>query len=724
MPRGSASSALSSTWPRRSWRSACRCGPTSHPSRRASSSSASAHVEAENAGEPGYDGVRTRGEHTVLSDVRVLDLTDERGQFAGAILARLGADVIAVEPPGGTSSRRLRPFAGGRPDIERSLWHWAYNGGKKSVVVDSSTDAGRAAVARLAADADIVLDSGALAVDLAVLRRSCPHLVTVIIHGLGAGGPHADWHTTDLTVWAASGAMHTTGDADRAPVRPSAPQSWLNASADAAGAALVALAEREVSGLGQHVDIAAQVSSMQATQSAVLAHAVGATPNRRMGAKTDYGAMSFRVLWPAKDGWVCAGIQFGVSLGAFTHRLMSWMCEEGFCDEATRDKDWVTYGMALEDGTEPVAEYERVQACLERFTASKTKGELLEGALYRKLLMAPVFTVGEVLENPHLAARGFWDELEVDGRRVRTPGALFRSDRPLPAPLGRAPRLGEHQDLLTTLSQERRATGAPAAPTEPGPARALGGLKVLDLGWAVAGPWSTRVLADHGATVVKIDSSRVIDAARTVGPFVADQPGVDNSVIYNNGAAGKLSLGLDITNPVGRQVLLDLVSWADVLTENFTPGVMARHGLSDAELHELNPGLIVVHSSMMGQSGPMSIFAGVGTMGAAIAGFYNLTGWADRPPAPLNAYTDYITPRIALAGLLAALHQRRRTGQSRAIDVCHAEVACHFLAPALWNCALNGVEPSRMGNDDDNVSPHGVYPTRGEDQWVALACED
>jgi benzylsuccinate CoA-transferase BbsF subunit len=126
----------------------------------------------------------------------------------------------------------------------------------------------------------------------------------------------------------------------------------------------------------------------------------------------------------------------------------------------------------------------------------------------------------------------------------------------------------------------------------------------------------------------------------------------------------------------------------------------------------------------MGQSGPLSRFAGVGTGGAAITGFYNLTGWADRPPAPLNAYTDYITPRIGLLGLMAALHERRRTGFGRVIDVCHADVACHFLAPALWAFAAEGVVAERRGNDDDDLAPHGVYPARGDDQWVALACED
>ncbi|MDA3038488.1 MAG: CoA transferase, partial [Actinomycetota bacterium] len=121
----------------------------------------------------------------MLAAYRVLDLSDERGQLAGFILGQLGADVIAVEPPGGVSSRHRAPYAGGVPDPERSLWHWSYNRGKRSIVIDLSSEAGRSELARLASTADVVIDTGSTGLDLAALRAANPRLGTVSISAYG-----------------------------------------------------------------------------------------------------------------------------------------------------------------------------------------------------------------------------------------------------------------------------------------------------------------------------------------------------------------------------------------------------------------------------------------------------------------------------------------------------------------------------------------------------------
>lgn len=176
----------------------------------------------------------------MLSCYRVLDLTDERGQLAGAILASLGAEVIAVEPPGGTRSRHLGPFAADEPGPERSLRHWAHNRGKRSVVVDPAGAAGRADLAELVRSADVLLATAGGPFAGAGLEPSAtaalnPALVHVSISPFGLTGPKAGWAATDLTVNAASGQLALTGDADRAPLRISAPpQAFLQAAGDAA----------------------------------------------------------------------------------------------------------------------------------------------------------------------------------------------------------------------------------------------------------------------------------------------------------------------------------------------------------------------------------------------------------------------------------------------------------------------------------------------------------
>ena len=171
----------------------------------------------------------------MLSHYRVLDLTDDRGHLGGFLLAELGAEVIAVEPPGGQRSRHVGPFAGDEPDAEHSLTHWANNRGKLSVVLRDADQ-----LDALAASADALIECGAIEVDLDALRARHPHLVTVSISAYGASGPKAGWAATDLTIAAASGTVGITGDADRPPVRVSIPQTWGFAAADAASAVMLA----------------------------------------------------------------------------------------------------------------------------------------------------------------------------------------------------------------------------------------------------------------------------------------------------------------------------------------------------------------------------------------------------------------------------------------------------------------------------------------------------
>ena len=197
--------------------------------------------------------------------IGVVDLTDERGNLAAFMLAGLGADVVLIEPPQGSGGRRRGPFAGDGRDPERSLTFWGWNRGKRSVVLDLESDAGRDGLARLCAGADVVIESGAVPIDLAALRVADPALVTVSITAFGSNGPKAAWPATDLTVNAAACQLAMTGDDDRPPVRTAVPQSFLHACSDAAVGALLAL-RSPASGGGQHVEVSAQRSMLQATR--------------------------------------------------------------------------------------------------------------------------------------------------------------------------------------------------------------------------------------------------------------------------------------------------------------------------------------------------------------------------------------------------------------------------------------------------------------------------
>jgi crotonobetainyl-CoA:carnitine CoA-transferase CaiB-like acyl-CoA transferase len=257
----------------------------------------------------------------------------------------------------------------------------------------------------------------------------------------------------------------------------------------------------------------------------------------------------------------------------------------------------------------------------------------------------------------------------------------------------------------------------------------LVGLKVVDLSWVVAGPAAGRVLADFGATVVRVESRSRIDLARLVGPHIAGVDGVESSACYGNVNAGKLSIALDLSTDPGRDVVRDLVRWCDVVVESFSPGVVARLGLGYEDLRGLNPALVMLSTSLMGQTGPYARFAGSGNVGAALAGFQSIVGWpGELPLGPYGPYTDYVAPRFALVALLAALDHRRRTGEGGYIDLSQVEATIAFLAPQIADYAATGRIPQPAGNRDSAMAPHGVYPAgrdeRGEESWIAIAVRD
>ncbi len=252
----------------------------------------------------------------------------------------------------------------------------------------------------------------------------------------------------------------------------------------------------------------------------------------------------------------------------------------------------------------------------------------------------------------------------------------------------------------------------------------LADVKVLDFMWAMAGPGSTRILADYGATIVRVESTTRFDAVRMVGPFHDGQPGPESSGLFYNMNTGKLPVTLNMSKAQSKEVILDLVRWADVVTESFSPRAMKAWGLDYAALRQVKPDLIMLSTCLMGQTGPLAKFAGFGNLAAAISGFFDPTGWPDRAPAgPFGAYTDYIAPWYNAAAILTALEYKRRTGQGQHIDLSQAEASLHFMAPALLDYTANGTVQSRAGNDDRNYAPHGVYPAAGNDAWIAIATQ-
>ncbi len=664
----------------------------------------------------------------MLSPYRVLDLTSEYGLLCGQILADLGADVIQVEPPGASSARRVGPWVGGEPGPERSLFWAAYARNKRSIVLDLEDPDDRAVLLRLVSGADFLIESerpgrmAELGLSYDELSRIQPGLVYVSITPFGQTGPKAQWAATDLTLMAAGGFAYLSGEAERPPTRVRVPQAHAQAGADAAVGALIAHAERSRTGLGQHVDVSLQESVTLATMFRILDEPIGQVPAQRIAGGYQSRGVFLQIRHRTRDGWVTLGPSMLPSTGHFMKRLLTWAAEEGFCEQSLVEEDWSSFWLRVGSGRIPKDAYKPVAETLEKFFATKTNAELMHAAVSRKLLIAPVLGVDEFIESKQLAARGFPVSLRrSDGGTARYPGPFARfSTTPIRYRYP-PPRLDEHG---AELRAESARIPAPAGSAEAGELP-LSGVKILDLFWVIAGPTATRTLADYGATVVRVESMRHIDTLRTTPPHQFSEPHPEGAIGFQSANANKLGITVDLASDEGRQIIFDLLSWADVVTESFAPGVMESLGLGWEELRKRKPDLIMISSCVMGQTGPWRDYAGFGRLAVSVIGFQLQASWPDRPPSgPFGAYTDAIASRYNAAAILAALEHRRRTSEGQHIDLSQAEASLHFLAPAFLDWTVNAHVQEPCGNTDGELFPHGMFPATGEDRWVAIAVRD
>ena len=251
----------------------------------------------------------------------------------------------------------------------------------------------------------------------------------------------------------------------------------------------------------------------------------------------------------------------------------------------------------------------------------------------------------------------------------------------------------------------------------------LEGLKVLDFCWVAVGPQTTKYLAGYGATAGRVESSKRPETLRRAAPFTGGIPGVNRSGYFANYNANKYGITIDMRHPRARDLILRVASWANLVTENFTPGTMEDWGLGYSQLKEVNPAIVMFSTSMLGRGGPMEKQPGFGPVLSSLAGLTHITGWPDRDPVnPYGAYTDFIGPKFAVAAILAGIDNARRTGEGIHFDMSQLETSLHFTAPLMLDQAVNERGQSRRGNRDPDGVPHGVYPCLGNERWIAIAC--
>jgi len=252
----------------------------------------------------------------------------------------------------------------------------------------------------------------------------------------------------------------------------------------------------------------------------------------------------------------------------------------------------------------------------------------------------------------------------------------------------------------------------------------LAGIRVIDLSSVFSGPLCTRVLADLGAEVIKVESIQRPDGARTLTTAENDPQDdqLNRSAYFNKLNMNKRGITLDLTNPEGREILKRLIMIADVLVENYNPRVMPRFGLDYSVLSKLRPELILASLSGYGQEGPWAQWSAFGYDLEYACGLSYISGYADGPPGKQGInFTDPWAGVLAAGLIVAALHQRQRTGKGQWIDLSQRDIGSSYIGETLMDCAMNGRVQGRIGNRHPSMAPHGVYRCAGGREWVAIA---
>jgi crotonobetainyl-CoA:carnitine CoA-transferase CaiB-like acyl-CoA transferase len=645
---------------------------------------------------------------TLLAGVRVVDLAGEPAAMTGRILADLGADVTKVEPPGGDPLRKVPPFGPDGTSLRFTVW----NAGKTVVEIGSTEDP---TLAELLAGADVVLSTpfwpGALVVD----PGTAPGAVWVNVTSFGLTGPRAGWKASDLGVMASSGNMYCTGDPDRAPVRCTEPTAWSHVGPEAAMAALTGLA----SGRPQVVDVSAQEAVMIASMGHVGRFPKTGNRGKRSGASIGVT----REIWPCADGFVSFGLRGGKARVKNLQTITALVDGDGLATPALTDRDWTIYDHNKTSAEELAA----IAAPIAEYFRRHTMTELYETAVETNLMLAPANSPEQLIENKQLAFRDYFCDMDGISHLPRSfvlvtsPGDEV--ERPGPrktAPATARPVTAKDTYEKLGIPEAERKAVSDASGTP-----AWAGTKILEFGTGAAGPIAVRYFAEHGATVVRIESRSRPDFLRTYGLGPGNPCGLEGSDMFDSVNVGKLGVTLNLKHPEGVALAKRLIVWADAVAENFAPRAMRGFGLDYASLAAEKPDLVMVSSCLQGQTGPHKDYPGFGGQGSALGGYNLLTGWPDREPVgPFGTITDSLAPRFVASALAAGLLYRRRTGRGLHLDVAQVEAAVFSLSPWVADYDVNGHTAIRNGNRSDRFVPQGAFPCAGDDRWVAIACWD
>ena len=254
----------------------------------------------------------------------------------------------------------------------------------------------------------------------------------------------------------------------------------------------------------------------------------------------------------------------------------------------------------------------------------------------------------------------------------------------------------------------------------------LTGVRVVEMGQLIAIPYATKLLADMGAEVTHVEPCSRLENYRTISFYDNDPTGNawDRAANFYEQNRNKLGVTLDLASLEGLSILHDMIAVSDVFAENFTPKVMRKFGLEYDDVRRIKPDIIMVSSTGYGYTGPWSELGAIGFATEAASGLAHMTGYEDGPPVlPEVPYSDFTAAEHTLFAIMAALIHRASTGEGQFIDVSQTETLSSTIPEALMDHTVNGRTMPRIGNRDPEMSPHGCYPCKGDDNWIAIAVQ-
>jgi crotonobetainyl-CoA:carnitine CoA-transferase CaiB-like acyl-CoA transferase len=704
---------------------------------------------------------RARG-HATLAGIRVLELADEQAEYCGLALAGLGADVIKVEPPGGSPTRRIGPFYQDRPGPERSLFFWQYNRGKRSVVLDLQQATDRSRFLALLATADVLVEStprgelDRLGLSCQALREQFPALIVARVSPFGDEGPWADFKACDLVHLALGGVMMNCGY-DPAPdgkydLPPIAPQMWHAyhiASEQLTMAIMAALLFRHRTGKGQYVSCAIHEAVAKSTEVDLMTWVMRRALVLRQTCRHARESVSpSPTIAHTKDGrWVMANLG---NRPDDSEKLFALLDRYGLAEGLDVEKAVAPKGGRFVPGTGPMDQkrdhgMEAVQRFVRAFTYENVPWREAQEA---GMLWAPLRKPHENAIDPHWIARKSVTDIEhpEHGRAFRYATSKWISTANVWSVGRRAPLLNEDADSvlrpperpLPPIAADARPNAA-EPPSRRGKPFALHGIRILDFTWFLASAGGTRFLSAFGAESIKVElkshpDTRLAAMAPVGGREARDRataplPGVTDLNMggqFNNKNPGKRGISLNVRHPKGLEIAKRLVAMSDIVAEGFSPGVLDNWGLGYEVLKSIRPDIIYVQQSGMGAQGTYGRFRTVGPIANAFAGLSEMSGLPE-PAMPAGwgySYLDWMGAYSFALAMLSALFHRNRTGEGQWIDASQTEVGLAINGTAILDWSANDRIWTRYGNRSPYkpAAPHGVYPCAGEDRWLAIAC--